>query len=97
MTMQVTTEKLIRDVRLLLREADELIRTTSGEVSERAREARARLSGAVSVTRETCDRLDRILNATPPPRPQPRPDHLYETIGLAGGFGLLLGLLLSRR
>ena len=96
MITEASPEKLVRDVRVLLNDAEELIKATMGDIGERTREGRAKLAGALAVTRETCNQLDRRLaqrvraaNAIVQKRP-------FEMIGVAFGMGMVLGILLDR-
>ncbi|MCI0538127.1 MAG: DUF883 family protein [Verrucomicrobiales bacterium] len=93
---EASPEKLLRDARVLLHDAEELIKATAGDIGERTREARAKLAGALVVTRETCNRLEdrlsrRALAANVIVRQRP-----YEMIGIAFGIGMILGILLDR-
>jgi len=90
------SEKLVRDVRLVLHEAEELIKATAGDIGERTREARAKLAGALVVTRQTCNQVEqrlarRIQAADAFVRERP-----FESVGVAFGMGVLLGIILER-
>jgi ElaB/YqjD/DUF883 family membrane-anchored ribosome-binding protein len=89
-------EKLVRDVRVLLHDAEELIKTTAGDIREHTREARAKLAGALVVTRETCNQLDRRLSermrrANNVVRKRP-----VEVVAVVFGMGIVIGILLDR-
>ena len=89
-------EKLLRDVRVLMNDAEELIKATAGDIEERTRETRAKLAGALVVTRETCTRFEgqvaqrvRVAKGMVGQRP-------FEMIGIALGMGMVVGILLDR-
>jgi len=94
---EVTKEKLVRDIKVVLRDAEELIKATAGDLSEKTKEARVRLGAAMERARESCHKLeakaiagakatDRIIRENP-----------YQSIGLAFGLGLLVGVLVNRK
>jgi ElaB/YqjD/DUF883 family membrane-anchored ribosome-binding protein len=56
--MQPNADKLIRDVRMVVQDAEELIKATSGDIGERTREARAKLAGALVVAKETLTKTE---------------------------------------
>lgn len=95
--METNSKQLIENVRAVVRDADELIRATASDVTERTREARAKLAGAALVAKETCNKLEHQGS----PRREEANDvirqYLYEAIGAAFGAGLVLGVLISRR
>jgi ElaB/YqjD/DUF883 family membrane-anchored ribosome-binding protein len=92
---EASPEKLVRDVRVLLHDAEELLKATAGDIEERTRETRAKLAGALVVTRETCNQLEEQLtkrvhavNAMIRERP-------FGVIAAAFGMGMVLGILLD--
>lgn len=94
--MDARSEKLIQDVRVLVRDAEDLIRATAGEIGDQTREARARLAGALVVARETCNRLEQkngmsSTNADLFVRSRP-----YHAIAAGFGLGVFAGALLVR-
>lgn len=95
--MQATTpEKLIRDVKVVVEDAEELIKATAGDIADKTREARAKLAGALVVAKETCSKLEETALASAHATNNVVRGHPYETMGVAFGLGLLLGVLLKR-
>jgi ElaB/YqjD/DUF883 family membrane-anchored ribosome-binding protein len=89
-------EKLLRDVRVVVHDAEDLIKATAGDFGDKTREARAKLAGALVVARETCNTFeDRIVVQARAADHLVR-DHPYEAIGIAFALGLLGGILLCR-
>lgn len=93
----VSTDKLMADLRAVVRDAEELLRATAGqgsaqlqELRERAEEslgaARARLQEAGEEAREAARDIDQQVRASP-----------WAAVGIAAAAGLLLGLLLGRK
>lgn len=90
--MNATSDQLIRDVRTVVQDAEELIKATAGEITESTREARAKLAGALVVAKETCNKLenqgravDEFIHENP-----------YPAIGAAFVLGLVIGVIAVR-
>jgi len=93
----VSRERVKEDLRVLVRDAEELLKATAGDVSEKAKEARSRLKETLEQAKVTCSRLqDRTVAAAKATDKVIR-EHPYESIGAAFGVGLLIGVLVSRR
>ena len=75
---------------------DEL-KATAGQGSERVRELRARLSAALDATKDAAQRLEERTVAAAKATDRCIHEHPYETIGVAFGLGLLIGVLAARR
>ncbi len=73
------------------------ISETSLGSSETVNEARGRLAAAVEAAKATCVKLEQTTAAAAKATDQCIRQHPYETIGVAFGLGLLLGVLLSRK
>ena len=94
---EVSREKVKEDLRVLVRDAEELLKATAGDVSEKAKEARSRLAQTLEQAKGTCQRLqDQTLEAAKATDKVIR-NHPYESIGVAFGIGLLIGVLVTRR
>jgi ElaB/YqjD/DUF883 family membrane-anchored ribosome-binding protein len=98
---QVARERVMADLKALVGDAETLLRATANDASEKAREARARLSAAVEKAKTTCADLQQQGLAAAKQAGQRIDDtirdHPYEAIGVALGVGVLLGALLRRR
>ena len=93
----MNTEKVVDDLKSLARDAEALLQATAGDLSDRTKEARSRLSTALQSAKTTCERLqdravegaratDRVIRENP-----------YQSIGVAFVVGLLIGALAIRR
>jgi ElaB/YqjD/DUF883 family membrane-anchored ribosome-binding protein len=89
--------KLAQDFKSVTQDAENFVRETGSGLSEKAREARARLTASLASARAGLTKLnekaiqgakatDRVIRANP-----------YQSIGVAFGVGVLLGVLLTRR
>jgi len=94
-------ERVQEDLETLTRDAEDLLKATAGDVSEKAREARSRVSAALERAKTTCRRLQGQTIATAKVAAKKADtvirDHPYEAIGVSFGIGLLLGVVIARR
>lgn len=97
----MSREKVMDDLKALARDAEELLKATADDVgekmSDKAKEARARLEAAVDRAKSSASRWEDRTVAAARAADRVVRQHPYETIG--GGFviGLLIGVLLTRR
>jgi len=92
-----STEKLIRDLKAVVHDGEELLRAGARDLSERGVAARERLAAALEVAKETRRRLqERAVNGA---RATDRivHEHPYQSIGVDFGVGMLVGILVNRR
>ena len=101
MTTSVTTDDLLKDLRALVRDAESLLRETATYAGEHAAEARVRAEESLQNARvrlsEFQDNVvvkarDVVAETDTYVRNKP-----FESIGIAAGIGILIGLLLHRR
>src|SRR5512136_2365603 len=52
-------QRVLADLRALVRDSETLLKATAGDVSEKAKEVRARLASALERAKCTCDQLQR--------------------------------------
>jgi len=94
--IEASTEKLLQDLKAVVRDGEDLLKAGAADLSERGAAARERLSAALEVARDTKDRLqekarvgarkaDIYIRANP-----------YEAVGIAFGVGMLFGVLINR-
>ncbi len=95
--LEASTEKLLRDLKAVLHDSEELLQMGSRELSERGRAARERLAAAVEIARQTQRKLQTQAASGARWGHRVVREHPYESIGLAFGLGVLLGFLGRRR
>ena len=95
--MERSGEKLVRDVRVLVQDAEDLIKATAGDIEEKTREARARLAGALVVTRDSLMRAEQSASTSVRLADAWFRKHPYPTLSLALVAGVLIGVLATRR
>ena len=95
-TMEGENE-LADNLKSVTQDAEHFVRETATGLSEKARDARARLAASLASAKAGLSKLndkavegakatDRVIRANP-----------YQSIGVAFGIGILLGVLASRR
>jgi ElaB/YqjD/DUF883 family membrane-anchored ribosome-binding protein len=95
--MRTETDKLVRDLKTCACDAEELVKATAGDLSEKTRATGLRLKATLNSAKESCEALeekaltkvkaaDRAIRANP-----------YPTLGIALGIGVALGILIGRR
>ncbi|MBI3415475.1 MAG: DUF883 domain-containing protein [Verrucomicrobia bacterium] len=96
-TDEVTKEKLLQDLRVVVQDAEALIKATAGDLGEKTKEARARLSAALDNAKVTCRQLEDRAIAGAKATDKIIREHPYQSIGIAFGVGLLIGVLVNRK
>ena len=94
-------QRVMADLKSLVRDSEDLLKATAGDVSEKAKEARARISSALERAKETCEQLQEQTAASARAAAKRADEvirtHPYESIGVAFGVGLLIGVLVTRK
>jgi ElaB/YqjD/DUF883 family membrane-anchored ribosome-binding protein len=85
------------DVSQLVEDAQDLLTATAHIAEEKVMAARKRLSGAVQNGREVLDNLKNKAIDGAKATDEVIREHPYESMGVALGVGVLIGLLLRRR
>lgn len=97
MTTDEANHKLAGDLKAVVRDAEDLLKATAGQAGEKVSEVRHRLGAALESAKETCHRVqDKTIEAAKATDKVIR-THPYESIGIAFGVGLLIGVLVTRR
>lgn len=97
----VTTDKLVHDMRLVVTDAEDLVKATAGQTGERIekirakaeeslRAARNRLQIAGKTAQESAREVTQSVNEQVHQNP-------WTAVGIAAGVGLVIGILLGRR
>ena len=98
---QVTTRKLMDDLKTVVADAEALMLATAGDASDRVREARKRATESVGHARSRLEALEVEVKerATVAAGEADRfvHDNPWQMIAVAAGVGALVGILLGRR
>lgn len=95
--IQESTEKLLEDLRAVVQDGEELLKAGASELSDRGMAARERLSAALELAKETRRKLEERAMAGAKATDKVIREHPYESIGIAFGVGMLLGVLIHRK
>ncbi len=97
---EVTKEKLMQDLRVVVSDAEELLRATAGQAGEKVSAARERIQenlaaakirlvaaqeSVVAKTKQAAKVTDEYVHENP-----------WKAVGIAAGVGLVVGMLISR-
>lgn len=97
----VTMGKLAQDLKVVMHDAEVLLKATAGEVGEKAREARVRLAASIESARTGLHHIEEKAmeraRAAATATDKVIREHPYESMGVAFGVGLLIGVLVTRR
>ena len=97
MTTEQANERLAGDLKAVVRDSEELMKATAGQVGEKVSELRSRLAAALESAKATCQRLEEKAVVAAKATDRTIREHPYESIGIAFGLGLLVGVLVARR
>lgn len=97
MTNEANMDKLVADLKLLSHDAEAMLQATAGQAGDKMSDLRGRLSKALESARATCTRMQEKAVAGAKVADKTIREHPYESIGVAFGVGLLIGVLVSRR
>ncbi|MBU0601015.1 MAG: DUF883 family protein [Gammaproteobacteria bacterium] len=97
----VTKEKLVTDLKLVIADAEELLRVTASQAGEKVGELRVRMQENLTSARHRLADAEAALKEKSREVARATDDYVHEhpwrSIGVAAGAGLLIGLLLGRR
>ncbi|SRR5580765_3721868 len=88
------TQRAMDEAKAAARETGEHLRTTAGEMMETGKETARRLGAAWETAKNNIQ--DRAVTSAKATDRAIR-EHPYETIGIAFGIGVLIGVLINRR
>ena len=97
MTNEANMGKIVDDLRTLSQDAEAVLEATAGQTGEKMQELRGRLTATLESAKATYRRLEEKAVAGAKATDRTIRDHPYESIGVAFGVGLLIGVLVSRR
>lgn len=97
MTAQQANQRLTKDFKAITQDAEELLKATAGDAGEKMKEIRRQLSGALESSKASVERLQNGTVEAAKATDHVIRRHPYESIGIAIGIGLLVGVLAGRR
>lgn len=101
MARQASTEKLMKDLRMVMLDAEELLKATAGQAGEKVAQARARAEDSIRIAREALGDLGEEAMERSREAVKSADDYVHDNpwtaIGIAAGVGLVVGVLLARK
>jgi ElaB/YqjD/DUF883 family membrane-anchored ribosome-binding protein len=95
------TQKLIADYKILVVDAEDLIKATTGQSTEKITEARIRLQHALLEFKPRLANTEAVLRDKTRVAVSAADDYVHHNpwtaLGVAAGFGVVIGMLAGRR
>lgn len=91
------TNALISDLKRIVQDSEELLHATKDAVEDKAHVVRERLAGTLEAAKRKCRQLEEQTIEGAKAADRTIRDHPYESIGVAFGIGLMIGVLVARR
>ena len=97
----VTSEKLMQDMRVVVADAEDLLKATAGQTGERIEKVRARAEESLRTARNRLQIAGKAVQENAAEALHTVDDQVHENpwtaVGIAAGVGLVLGILVGRR
>ncbi len=98
---QINKEKLIADLKVVVADAEEILKATAGQAGEKMADLRVKLQDHLTSARHSladaqaavAERTKQVARATD----DYVHDNPWRSIGIAAGIGFIVGLLIGRR
>lgn len=97
MTTADATKQLTGDLKAVARDAEQLLKDTASLAGEKINDARSRLATALESAKATAHEVEEKTVAAAKAADRCIRTHPYETVGVAFGLGVLVGVLLTRK
>ena len=98
---QANKEKLVSDLKVVISDAEELLRATAGAAGEKAGELRERIANRLRDAKERLQDAEAALVDKTKAAARATDDFVHEqpwkAVGVAAALGLALGVLIGRR
>jgi len=97
----VTKEKLAEDLRLVISDAEELLRVTAGQAGEKFAATRQRVQDSLERAKAELAGVEDVLVEQGRQAARAADDYVrtnpWQAVGIAAGIGVIIGLLMTRR
>ena len=94
-------DKLVQDMRVVIADAEDLLRATANQAGEKIAVARERIQDSLHQAKVKLAEAEAMVTERAKQAARYTDEYVHENpwraIGVAAGIGLLLGLLISRR
>ena len=97
---EVSKEKLMQDLRVVVADAEELLRATASQAGEKVSAARERIQENLVAAKERLAIAQQHVTAKAKQAARVTDEYVHENpwkaVGIAAGAGLIVGMLISR-
>jgi ElaB/YqjD/DUF883 family membrane-anchored ribosome-binding protein len=97
----VTKEKLMADIRLVIADSEELLRATAGNAGDKVAEVRAKAQENLAAAKVKLAEAEAAMIDKAKAVGRATDDYVHQnpwrSVGIAAGAGLIVGLLIGRR
>jgi len=101
MTTDVNKEKLVADLKVVVADAEELLRATASQAGEKVSAARERIQASLATAKVKLNDAERALLDKTKEAAKATDEYVHEhpwhAVGVAAAIGVVLGMLISRR
>ena len=101
MTTDVNKDKLVADLKVVVADAEELLRATASQAGEKVVAARERIQASLATAKVKLGEAERAAVAKAKEAAKATDEYVHDNpwqaVGIAAGIGFLLGLLIGRR
>ena len=98
---QVSKDKLVSDLKVLIGDTEELLKATAGQAGEKVAIARERIQASLAVYKDRLIDAERAMMERTKEAARATDEYVHEhpwqAVGAAAGIGFLLGMLIARR
>jgi ElaB/YqjD/DUF883 family membrane-anchored ribosome-binding protein len=97
----VSREKLVADLKVVVADAEELLRATASQAGEKVSAARERIQASLATAKVKLSDAERALLEKTKEAAKAADEYVqdnpWQAVGIAAAAGLVLGILISRR
>jgi len=97
----VSKQKLVADLKVVVADAEELLRATASQAGEKVSAARERIQASLATAKVKLTDAERVLvdktKETAKAADEYVRENPWQAVGIAAAAGLVLGVLISRR
>ena len=96
----VSKAKLMQDLRVVVADAEELLRATAGQAGDKVSSARERIQDSLFAAKERLVAAEEVVVAGTRQAARATDDYVHDnpwkSVGIGAGVGLIIGMLISR-
>lgn len=97
----ISKEKLMQDLKIVIGDAEELLRATASQAGEKAAAAREKIQDSLHHAKVKLAEAEDVMIDTTRQAARATDEYVHEhpwkAVGMAAGIGLIIGLLIGRR